>query len=349
MRGQNHPSFWRHCSVPHDRRPQERGWVGVSLVALVTVVVVAMLGTGCGDDGAGGVASDGPGTTLPTVPGDGDRSAAVHEFVVIDAGGPLTKEALASGDVDVAVLFTSSAGEAEHGWVHLVDDKGLQPAEHFVAAVHEAALTPELGDLLALVTAQLTETRVQAMMDRILADEESVASVAREYVEGFGTFRSVTGAYTVGRAGFAESALAAEIYAAALESAGATVVRTPDLGFREVYFPAVESGEVDVMPEFVGALLAHLGGKPTSELAPSLGDLRDRAAARGVAILEPAPAESKDGLYVTAATAARFGLETISDLAAVTQPLRFGGPAECPQRDLCLVGLRDVYGLQFRS
>jgi osmoprotectant transport system substrate-binding protein len=50
---------------------------------------------------------------------------------------------------------------------------------------------------------------------------------------------------------------------------------------------------------------------------------------------------------VTPETAARHDLETISDLAAVAPNLTFGGPPECPSRPLCLLGLREVYGLEF--
>ena len=52
---------------------------------------------------------------------------------------------------------------------------------------------------------------------------------------------------------------------------------------------------------------------------------------------------------MTQATADRFGLRDISDLAAVDSQLVFGGPPECAQRRLCLVGLEDVYGLGFRE
>jgi osmoprotectant transport system substrate-binding protein len=318
--------------------------IGVSVRVTLVAVTWLVAAASCGGNGADSTTAD----ESPASNGEGpSASGPVHEFLAIDAGGPLTKDALASGDIDVAVLFTSSAGEAAHGWVHLVDDRGLQPAENFVPAVHESSLTPALRRVLNMVSASLTEPRVQEMVDGILADGELAANTAREFVAGLEPFPPLEGEYTVGRAGFAESELASEIYAAALEAAGASVERTPELGFREVYFPAIEAGDVDVMPEFVGAALAHLGGRPTSDLTSTLEDLRERAAARGVVVLEPAPAESKDGLYTTRETAEKHGLVTVSDLRDVKEPLRFGGPAECPQRDLCLIGLQDVYGLRF--
>jgi osmoprotectant transport system substrate-binding protein len=52
---------------------------------------------------------------------------------------------------------------------------------------------------------------------------------------------------------------------------------------------------------------------------------------------------------VTAATASRYGLNTISDLRAVASDLVFGGPPECDERPLCLPGLKETYGLEFKS
>ena len=152
---------------------------------------------------------------------------------------------------------------------------------------------------------------------------------------------------TVGGASFPESAVVAELYAQALRGAGIEAVHTPDLGFREVYLPALEDGDIDLVPEFVGSLLTHLGGEPTADLEASLGALTPLAAERDLILLEPAPAQSQNGFYVRAVDAAQLGVTTVSDLDTLDEPLIFGGPAECPERPLCLIGLRDVYGLEF--
>ena len=69
----------------------------------------------------------------------------------------------------------------------------------------------------------------------------------------------------------------------------------------------------------------------------------------GLIALAPAPAQDANAIVVTQATADRFGLRDISDLAAVGSRLVFGGPPECAQRRLCLVGLESVYGLSFQE
>jgi len=50
---------------------------------------------------------------------------------------------------------------------------------------------------------------------------------------------------------------------------------------------------------------------------------------------------------VTKATADKYKLKNVSDLAKVSDPLKFGGPPECPTRPLCIAGLKSTYGLKF--
>ena len=60
-------------------------------------------------------------------------------------------------------------------------------------------------------------------------------------------------------------------------------------------------------------------------------------------------AQDKDILAVTEDTAAQYDLETISDLEPVASELILGGPAEWVTRVNGVVGLRDVYGLEFKE
>ncbi len=151
----------------------------------------------------------------------------------------------------------------------------------------------------------------------------------------------------VGSANFGESALVAEIYAQALEAEGYTVVRKLNTGNREIYATALEAGELHLVPEYVGSALSFKGGVPTANTDSTTSDLRAAWAIDGVTVLNPAPAQDKNGFVVTAATAADLGLSSVSDLAAFNGTLVFGGPPECPEREFCLPGLESVYGLSF--
>jgi osmoprotectant transport system substrate-binding protein len=63
----------------------------------------------------------------------------------------------------------------------------------------------------------------------------------------------------------------------------------------------------------------------------------------------PSAAQDANVIVVTAATAARYGLRSVADLAKVAPRLAFGGPPECPERVYCLLGLKQVYGLRFKA
>jgi osmoprotectant transport system substrate-binding protein len=153
------------------------------------------------------------------------------------------------------------------------------------------------------------------------------------------------GAITVGSADFAESSIVAEMYALILEDRGYDVSLEPGIGSREVYFAALENGEIDVVPEFAGTLLSFLEGEPSGDTDETVSKLRD-ALPEGLAALEPAAAQSANVFVVTRETADEHGLETVSDLAGMSDMV-LGGPPECPQRPYCIPGLRDTYGVDF--
>ncbi len=331
------PKRSRIGPTPGAARPRSFARFAAAALALALVA--------CGGD-------DDTGSSPSTSGSPSDGDAVIHEFVALDAGGPLTKEALAGGEIDVAVLFTSSADEATYGWTHLEDDRGLQPAENIVPAVRSEILNDRITTALDAVSGALTTESIQPIVG-LVTSGVSAKEAAAEFLAAAdipaAKDPAVGGmfALTVGSASFPESEVVAELYTQALRGAGIESVHTPDLGFREVYLPALEGGDVDVVPEFVGSLLSHLGGEPTSELDGSLDALTAAAGERGIVLLDPAPAQSQNGLYVRSVDAGTLGLTTVSDLAGVDQPLIFGGPAECPERPLCLVGLREVYGLEF--
>jgi osmoprotectant transport system substrate-binding protein len=153
---------------------------------------------------------------------------------------------------------------------------------------------------------------------------------------------------TVGTFNFPESRLLGELYAQALEGAGFDVRRAFDLGPREFVEPALERGLIEVVPEYGGSLLTFLTAEPASADPDSVSNaLRATLAPRGLTALDPAPAQDRNVVVVTRDTAARLDLTTLSDLTAVDAGLTLGGPPECPDRPLCLPGLRAIYGLSF--
>jgi osmoprotectant transport system substrate-binding protein len=157
---------------------------------------------------------------------------------------------------------------------------------------------------------------------------------------------------TVGSFNFPESTLLAYLYADVLAGKGYPVRVLPDLGTRELVDPALMAGLIQLVPEYTGSALefASLGRvHATASVATTASALAKSMAARGLATGRPAAAQDGNAIVVTSATAARYRLRTISDLARVSRHLVFGGPPECPERPYCLLGLRLSYGLRFRE
>jgi osmoprotectant transport system substrate-binding protein len=149
----------------------------------------------------------------------------------------------------------------------------------------------------------------------------------------------------VGSADFTESKIIAELYAQALEANGFTVRRQFGIGSRETYIPAVQDHSIDLIPEYTGNLLQYFD-KETPATTPDavlLGLLK--ALPGDLSILYPSPAEDKDTLAVTEATAQKWNLKSIEDLAKHSPEVKVGAPSEFQTRVTGLVGLKDKYGL----
>jgi len=149
---------------------------------------------------------------------------------------------------------------------------------------------------------------------------------------------------------FPESVLLAEVYGEALRARGLPVTLSLDLGSREIVQPALQQGFVDLVPEYAGSALdfVTVGRQHATADPVATHDLLVRALRpRGVAVLAASAAQDQNAVAVTSTTALENHIRSISDLAPVAGGLRFGGPPECPQRPLCLIGLQQTYGLHF--
>jgi osmoprotectant transport system substrate-binding protein len=166
------------------------------------------------------------------------------------------------------------------------------------------------------------------------------------------TTTAAPAAITIGSFGFTESEILADIYGKALENAGVKVTYKLKLGSREVVAPALDKGEIDVVPEYVGNLLAFYNkdaNLPGDDLAATTAKLRTEAKAKKVTVLEPSMATDGDIIAMTKAKATSLSAMKISDLKGKDSTLVMGGPAECQGRITCLKGLQDVYGLKFKE
>jgi osmoprotectant transport system substrate-binding protein len=303
---------------------------------------LALVASACGDDD------------------DSDTTGAAEgggrlRFAPYDVGGPLTKAALKSGDIQVALLFTSDADIAIEDWVLLEDDKKLQPAENLIPAIRESVSTPEIQAALDAVSEQLTTDELTELNRQQSQDKQDSDAIAKAWLEDKGLVPydgdSVTGSITVGSTNFGEQEIVAELYAQILESAGADVTRTFKLGNREVVAPALAGGEIDIYPEYIGSYMLFLDPEATvpTDTDEAVTQLAGLAEAEGVVLAAAAAAEDKNGFVVTRSTADKYSLTKVSDLATVTDELVLGGPPECPERPHCAIGLTETYGLTINS
>jgi glycine betaine/choline ABC-type transport system substrate-binding protein len=234
-----------------------------------------------------------------------------EEFVPLDAGGPLTVTALTGGQVDVGLLFTSDPAIATNGFVLLEDDKQLQLADNIVPVVRQEVLdaNPGVTDLLNTVMERLTQEELTNLNKAVTVDTRPPAEVATEWItaQNFdASSAGLEGDIIVGSTNFYEQEILGEIFAQLLESNGATVERKFQLGNREIVFPALESGEIDILAEYAATALEFVNGgagEATTDPIATTDALRTALEPKGLAALNPA------------ATADQYGLTKISDLA----------------------------------
>jgi osmoprotectant transport system substrate-binding protein len=149
----------------------------------------------------------------------------------------------------------------------------------------------------------------------------------------------------VGSANFYESTLVAEMYAQALEAKGYTVERKLNLGARTLTNDALKSGQLNLMPEYIGSEARELKAEATGDPAQTAANLKKALEPLGLTLLDVAPGQDQNGFVVRQETADKYSLKTLSDLAAVTDPLKWGLPPECKTNPSCHQALLDSYGI----
>ena len=245
------------------------------------------------------------------------------EFKPLDAGGPISVTAVTNGNVDVGLLFTSDPAIAANGFVLLQDDKQLQLADNLVPVLRQAVLdaTPAVADLLNGWTAKLTQEVLTDLNKQVSVDQKDPADVVKAWLAANGLATGSAGAGTavkVGSTNFYEQEILGELFAQVLEANGFTVDRKFQLGNREIVFPALEAGEIDILAEYAATALEFVNGgagEASTDPAATVAKLAERLAPKGLTALDPAPATDQNGFVVTKETAAKYGLTKLSDLA----------------------------------
>jgi osmoprotectant transport system substrate-binding protein len=157
---------------------------------------------------------------------------------------------------------------------------------------------------------------------------------------------------TVGSKNFTEQKVLGEIYAQAFEAAGYTVEKQLNLGDEKTALAALEGGDIDAYPEYTGTALLSFFGVQADKLPKdpnaAYEQAREGFAEKNLTAFEPTPFTSSNEVAVTKKTAEENDLTTISDLESVAGEFTLYGSPECRQRLDCLLGLQEVYGLEFQ-
>lgn len=156
--------------------------------------------------------------------------------------------------------------------------------------------------------------------------------------------KSASDTITVGSAAFPENEIIAEIYAQALEAKGVKVTKKLNIGAREAYIPALTAGEIDLIPEYTGNLMSYFDKTATATTAADVETVLTSKVPAGLEVLDPAKAEDKDSLNVTAEFASKNNLKTIADLKGVSN-LRLAANPEFKERPFGIPGLEKIYGV----
>jgi osmoprotectant transport system substrate-binding protein len=131
-----------------------------------------------------------------------------------------------------------------------------------------------------------------------------------------------------------------------LEAKGYKIDRTGlGLGTRKVTAAALESGQIDLKPEYIGSGLAFYGGTATGDPAQNEQALQQVLTAKGITVLDYSPAADQNAFVVTPETSQKYNLTSLDQVAAISPPLKFGVATDCSTNPVCAQALKDAYGI----
>ncbi|NYF55700.1 glycine betaine ABC transporter substrate-binding protein [Micromonospora purpureochromogenes] len=297
----------------------------------------------------------------------------VRTRVAVGAIGALTVAGLLTGCGDEGSSGTDAPQQGASGagcapvagdqLVVLNDDKKLQNTDNIIPAINVDAANPQLVAALDKVSTALDTPKLIALNKAVDVDRKTPKAAAEEFASAnnltAGIAKGPGGQIVVGAGNFSESQTLAELYNIVLTAAGYQV-KVQQIGNRELYEPALEKGEIQVVPEYAATMAEFLNTKangknatPVSspELDKTVTALKAAGDKVGITFGAPAAAQDQNAFAVTKAFADKYGVQTISDLAAKCSGSAtvLAGPPECPQRPKCQAGLVEVYDFKAGS
>ncbi len=149
----------------------------------------------------------------------------------------------------------------------------------------------------------------------------------------------------IGSQDYYSNEIIAEIYAQALEDHGHKVERKFTIGQRDAYMPDIESGAIDLFPEYTGNLLEYLDPETTATSPDDVYAALVEALPEGLTALDRAEASDQDTYTVRKDFADKYELTSIGDLANVDESLTIGAAPEFEQRPYGPAGAKEFYNV----
>jgi len=153
----------------------------------------------------------------------------------------------------------------------------------------------------------------------------------------------------IGSQQYYSNEIIAELYAQALEAKGYTVDRQYQIGQREVYLPELESGDIDVFPEYTGNLLQYYDKEESAKSPDEVEAALAEALPDGLTALEAAEASDQDSYNVTKEFSEENDITSLADLKDYSGTLTLGAPPENAERPYGPPGLKGIYGVDVTS
>jgi osmoprotectant transport system substrate-binding protein len=245
--------------------------------------------------------------------------------------------------------------------VMLTDDKNLQVVDNVIPAINAKASNDTVIAALNKVSSVVGQKELVSLNKATDVDRLTSKAAAEDFASRVklsdGVAKGPGGKITIGAATNSERQTLGELYRIVLDAAGydATVEQS---GTRDQYEPALEKGDIQVVPEAAGSLAEFLNKKingasapavATGDLDKTVNSLKDLGSKVGLTFGMPSTAANANSFGVTKALADKYGISTLSDFAAKCsgKATVLGGPADCPRAAYCQLGLEKTYGVKF--
>ncbi|MCW2973196.1 MAG: Substrate-binding region of ABC-type glycine betaine transport system, partial [Thermoleophilia bacterium] len=261
---------------------------------------------------------------------------------------------LGDGKVDAVYGFETDGQIAAGKLIVLTDDKAAWPPYHaapMVSSRFAKSAGPAFAATVDQVSSLLDAKTMRALNAAVDQGGKEPAAVAKAFLRSHHLLtKGARPTVRIASKDFTEQFVLGELYAQALEARGYPVERHLGLGATAVADNAVRRSSIDLYPEYTGtswtAVLKKSVHPGTSPEAIWSGVERGYAK-RGLDVLRPTPFSNGNAIVVTTATAEKYHLATLSDLAKVSDKLTFGAIPGFDTREDGIPLLAREYGMKF--